>query len=127
MAEHLISIGGSVRPPGFRPYYRLPLRVACEHGQDDSVPILLYHGARICGRELEAAITHGHTSTVNLLLQHIPEVNSIDAERCLYLAARKGFLGIFKMLLNAGLGLDRAQPAPIIGPLNLNVLAYSSS
>ncbi|KAF2183551.1 ankyrin [Zopfia rhizophila CBS 207.26] len=114
MTEHLISLGAPLEVPIKMKSIKSPLYYACEAGHDEVINVLLDHGAQICGRELEAAASHGYTTTVKILLERGADVHCTGAEDCLLVAARKGFFEIVRILLDAGMNANQRSPAPII-------------
>jgi hypothetical protein len=115
MTKHLISLGVPVEPPLGLEWKQSPLHCACAKGYNNVVMVLLEHGAQVHGKDLEAATSHGHASTVTILLEHNVDLHCEGTEACLYVAAKKGLFEMVRMLLDAGMDVHQATPAPIIG------------
>jgi len=115
MTEHLISLGAPVEPSDGLEWKTSPVHYACEQGHDDVITVLLDHGAQIHGKDLEMAVSHGYVSTVAILLERGANIHCEGAKECLYVAAKKGLLEMTRILLDAGMDVNRASPAPIIG------------
>jgi hypothetical protein len=116
MVRHIISLVGV--PPESLAKIKFEteqaLYCACKAGHDAVVKLLLDRQVHVSGAELEAAASLGHTSTVNLLLEHGADVHSARAQDCLATAAVKGYLGIVRMLLDAGMNPNKGFIVPMI-------------
>ncbi|KAF2871055.1 ankyrin repeat-containing domain protein [Massariosphaeria phaeospora] len=115
MTEHLISLGTPIEVPSQWQWMDSPLHGACEKGHSDVVAILLNHGAKIRGKDLEAAASHGHTATLTVLLERGADVHCEGAAESLFVAAKKGFIEIVRTLLDAGMDANQKSPSPMIG------------
>ena len=86
------------------------LSVACEHGYDDLVELLVDHGADVnmpsdvhyYKHALICACLSGHVSTVKLLLDRGANVNGIGYGIPLIVACQKGRINIVRLLLERG-------------------------
>ncbi|KAI8794894.1 caskin-2, partial [Biomphalaria glabrata] len=101
-----------------------PLHLACQHGHMEVATLLLNQHAdpTICNKELKTSLDlaceFGRTRIVELLLrsnlcQKLLEdspTDTLDNSRttCLHLASRGGHLDIIKLLLQAGMNINRS-------------------
>jgi ankyrin repeat protein len=119
MIRHIFSLGGTPEAPtsleitakghGLWPLYR-----ACEAGQDEVVRLLLPYQVHPLGFELEAAASHGNISTVKLLLEHGAGINTELAKNCVAAAAANGYLGVVRVLLDAGMNPNEGDIVPMV-------------
>ncbi|KAF2823856.1 ankyrin [Ophiobolus disseminans] len=114
MVKHLISRGASLEWPEHE-YLKSPLYRACRYGHEGVVRVLLDNGAEPFRPDFETAATHGHFSTLKLLLEIQPVFQPSLTKNCLYAAARKGFLAIVRLLLDFGADPNGGETAPLIG------------
>lgn len=116
MARHFILLGAplSVTTPDSH-LLENPLYYACGWGHVEVVQVLLELGAQICGSELRAAALHGHASIIKILLENGADVRTTAAIKCLYDAAKKGFLNIVQMLLDSGMDPNWGSTESLIG------------
>jgi hypothetical protein len=96
MAAHCLSLGAKLngtRPqnPKFGPR---PLVVACIHGREEIVELLLAHGVDTSQPALQMAVRHGHFAIVSLLVERDAELGEALVE-----AVAKGYRTIVRTLL----------------------------
>ncbi|KAF2446211.1 ankyrin [Karstenula rhodostoma CBS 690.94] len=117
MAKHLIRN----EAPLDRPYSRVTgesenaLYFACMYGRDDMFRLLCDNGAQICGSELGIAAWHGHTSIIKMLLERGADIHATTSRNSLYAAARKGYLSVTRVLLDAGMDPNTGDTPPLFG------------
>jgi len=116
MVKHLIQCGAPLdRPVRIRKLPRYALWCACKNGHEEVVQVLLQNGAKPRPKEFEIATTHGHASTLKLLLETEAAAQPHFSKGCLYAAARKGFADIVQLLLDYGVDPNDNDTAPLIG------------
>lgn len=120
--EALLCQGSSVDKPAVDG--NTPLHLACEHGHFDVVKRLLECGSDVClanaqhKMPLDLACEFGRTSVVERLLESEPcraalrdtSKDTVDNNRttCLHLAARNGHIDTIRLLLEAGIDINRS-------------------
>lgn len=119
MIRHIFSLEGTPEPPmsfGLTAEAKglWPLYCACEAGQDEVVRLLLPYQVQPLGFELETAASHGNISTLKLLLEYGADINLKLAKNCVIAAAAKGYLGIVRMLLDAGMDPNEGDIVPLV-------------
>lgn len=100
-----------------------PMMLSCFLGYDDSVRILLEHGANVQGDEkkpLYWASKGGHLSTVKILVESganvddTEQTNILCGETPLMIAARYGFLDIVDYLIRNGADKNKTNAEGIL-------------
>ncbi|KAF2865543.1 ankyrin repeat-containing domain protein [Massariosphaeria phaeospora] len=93
------------------------LHFASKGGYAEVVKVLLDHGIKTYGSELTSAAMHGHASIIEILLARGVDPHTGATRHALYTAARKGFMNIVCILLDAGMDSSRGDPAPLVGAI----------
>lgn len=111
-------ITGHVAPLG-RSYttswVHYPLDVACKYGPVDMSTLLCDMGAQIRGSELDFAAADGHLQIIKILLEKDADVHAAASRNALYAAVEKGYLGVTRMLLDAGMDPNTGDRPPLLG------------